>query len=142
MKNLIIGVVVVAVLALGTFLLIQNNSKSDTKKSTESSNTSSTSETQAASDLTIIYTDNGFSPETATVKSGGKIIWKNSSSSSELQVGVNPHPSHTGDREITGGDFVVTVSPGESKSITVEKKGTFGYHNHLSAGDSGSVTVE
>lgn len=135
MKNLIIGVALVAVLALGTFLLIQSNSSKKDKSSEEST------ATKVVSELTITYTDSGFSPETAIIKSGGKVTWVNESNS-ELQVGVNPHPSHTGDKEITGGEFVLSVGTGEKKTVTVEKKGTFGYHNHLSSLDSGTIKVE
>ena len=101
MKNLIIGVALVAVLALGTFLLIQGgNSKKD--KSSEKS-----TEAKVVSELTITYTDSGFSPETAIIKSGGKVTWVNKSSG-DLQVGANPHPVHTGNKELTA--YFLTTS--------------------------------
>lgn len=151
MRNLIIGVIVVAVLALGTFVFIQgsSNDKKD-NSSNQATNDSSSTETNtqtedkaisAVEEVTITYTDKGFSPDSAVVKSGGKITWVNNSSG-QLQVGADPHPSHTGNKEITGNQFVLTLEKGEKETVTVEKKGTFGYHNHLIAGDSGSVKVE
>ncbi len=144
MKNLIIGIVVVAVLALGTFLVIQSNNNNGDKTSTENQSSSTSSDsnsTESVSELTIIYSDSGFSPQSAIVKSGGTITWVNESSD-ELQVGVNPHPSHSGDKEITDGQFVLSIASGEKTSVRVEKKGTYNYHNHLSSLDSGTVKVE
>jgi len=147
LKNLLVGVVVIAVLALGTFLLIQsknfkNNSEKKVSVSQNSNNvtdSNKSSSAEAVSELTITYTKDGFSPETAVIKANGKLTWMNSSDS-EIQIGADPHPSHTGNREGTDESFVLTLGPGESKTVTLEKKGTFGYHNHLSP--SNSVTIE
>lgn len=149
MRSLIIGVIVVAVLALGTFVLIQGNNNKKTDGASQEtdgtlgSSTSGSGETDqpAAEEVTITYTDRGFEPSFSVVKSGGKIIWVNSSSS-ELQIGTDPHPSHTGNKEITGNQFVLTIEPGASETVTVEEKGTFGFHNHLISDDTGSVAVK
>lgn len=149
MRNLIIGVVVVGILALGTFYVLQGNyskktnstSSSSTSNTNTTSNSSSQSNQTASDNVTITYSDSGFSPASATVKSGGKITWVNNSSG-QLQIGSDPHPVHTGNRELTGNAFTLTLNAGEQKSVTVSKTGTFGYHNHLSPGDTGKVTVE
>lgn len=148
MRSLIIGIIIVAVLALGTFVFIQgnNNGKKDstsTSNDTSSELNNSTEEKAitAEEEVTITYTDTGFSPDSVVVKSGGKINWVNNSSG-QLQLGADPHPSHTGNKEITGNQFVLTLEKGEKETVIVEKKGVFGYHNHLISGDSGSVKVE
>ncbi len=150
MRGLIIAAVVIVVLGLGAFLLVNNKNK-DTSSSTSSSQTSSTdnssssndtsSSTPASDSVTITYSDSGFSPAAATVKNGGKIIWVNSSSS-QIQIGVNPHPSHTGNRMITKGQFTLDLNAGAQTEVTVTETGTFGYHNHLAPADTGTVTVE
>ncbi|HSX58338.1 MAG TPA: cupredoxin domain-containing protein [Candidatus Saccharimonadales bacterium] len=150
---MIITVVVVAILAIGAFLLVNNKNKStssttssttssDNSSSNNSSGDSSNSSSTPASDtVTITYTDSGFSPNSATVKNGGKIIWVNKSGS-QVQIGVNPHPTHTGDRMITNGQFTLDLNDGAQTTVSVTKTGTFGYHNHLLPNDTGTITVE
>lgn len=155
MRVLIIGVVVVAILAILAFVLVngsgnnseENNSSessttnSETTTSEESPSTTETESNATASNVTITYTNDGFSPSSATLKTGGAITWVNSSNG-ELQIGVNPHPTHTSDKAITEGEYVLTVSQGQSKVVTISKAGTFGYHSHLFPDDRGSITVQ
>lgn len=107
-----------------------------------SANGQSQTNNNAAQDkITISATDNGFSPTNATVKSGGEITWVNNSSA-KIQVGSDPHPTHTSNPEITGGQFVIELAPGASSAVTVTKKGTWGYHDHLNPASRGKVVVE
>ncbi len=150
MRALIITVVVVAILAIGAFLLVNNKNKSTSSSSTTSSSDNSStsgssdnssSSTPASDTVTITYTDSGFSPSSAKVKNGGQIIWVNKSGS-QVQIGVNPHPTHTGDRMITNGQFTLDLDDGQQTTVNVTKTGTFGYHNHLLPNDTGTITVE
>lgn len=158
MRGLIIGVLMVAVLAVLAFLLVNNSKKENTDPiqttidsssskatGTTANNTSSGDKTnslnEAVSSVTISYTESGFVPESSVLKSGGSVTWVNNTDS-QLQVGVNPHPSHTGDKALTDGEFVLILGKGESKVVTISKSGSFGYHNHLSPGDTGTLTVK
>lgn len=148
MKTVIIVVIAILVIAGGAFALTRksdNNkttssttsSSSEQPQSTNSSSNSSTSSTDQNNASTITYGDNGFSPSSIKVKSGTTVTIKNGSSSL-LQFDSNPHPDHTDNVELNVG----TISPGQSKTFVVTRKGTFGYHNHLAAGDTGKITVE
>lgn len=154
MRGLLIGVVVVAVLAILAFFLVSMNNDDSSEKmssdqstnqsttdNSDQSGTDNTSFNEASSAVTVSYTGSEFSPSSTTLKSGGSLTWTNSSNE-EVQIGVNPHPSHTGDKAITGGEFVVALGPGESKTIVVSTAGTFGYHNHLNSDDRGTIIVQ
>ena len=146
MRNLVIGVVVVAVLFLGGYLLLNGSKKSaDTNNSSTNNNTStnnSTNNSTTASDsVTVTYTNTGFTPFSVTLKKGGTLIWKNDAND-QVQIGVNPHPVHTGNRAITNGEFTLDLNPGGTKTLTINDTGTFSYHNHLDPTESGTIIVQ
>jgi plastocyanin len=141
----IAGLVVLIIVVGGAFALTSNsdsksnNSSTTNSKqsstSTKSSATSSNNDTQAAA--TITYDGSSFSPSHITVKSGDKVTVKNASSTN-VQFDSDPHPVHTDDEDLNAG-FIV---PGDSKTFTVTQKGEYGYHNHLSSSQKGSITVQ
>ncbi len=137
-KGIIVGVVAVVVLG-GGFLLMNKKSTTNVSQATTTNTTTSTSTT--ASDktaaATITYSNNGFSPSKTTVKTGDTVAITNNSSSS-LQFDSNPHPAHSDDADLNVG----TVGKGQTVTFTVTKMGTFGFHNHFNAGDTGSITVQ
>ena len=142
MRNIYIGVVVILFLGIGAFVFFQNNpAKNDSTSSSISTNTENTSSSEAKDAVTITYTSSGFSPNTVIVKSGGLITWMNNSDE-QVQVGVDPHPSHTGNKEITGNEFTLDLDKGQQKTMTVNKTGTFGYHNHINADETGTIIVK
>lgn len=118
----------------------QPQTQSTTNQQT-SPTTTQTPETTQQAQITITYSSTGFSPSTVTVKSGGKITWVNKSGK-QVQIGANPHPIHTGNREVSGGEFTLNLQPGEEKTVVVSKVGTFGYHNHLRPSEEGTIVVE
>lgn len=139
MRNLLIGIVVVVVVAvLGYFLLkgsYKNSSNNTTtNSSSQQSNNSSTVQSQGN---TITYTSGSFSPATLTVKSGDTVTLINKSNDT-IQFDSNPHPVHTDNTELNVG----AVGPGETKTFTLTKKGTWGYHNHLESSERGTIVVE
>lgn len=139
MRNIYIGIVVILVIA-GIFVLVQNSGNKKANNSTTSSdNTSTTNQTssEASSSGTITYSDSGFSPSTLTIKAGGQLTVTNSSSST-VQFDSEPHPIHTDNNELNIG----TINAGESKTVTLNKTGDWGYHNHLDSGQKGRVTVK
>jgi hypothetical protein len=50
----------------------------------------------------------------------------------------NPHPVHTDDTDLNVGP----VAPGKSKTVVLNKKGTFGFHNHLNTSETAEITIE
>lgn len=160
MKNIIAGLLIFIVLVSGGFWLATRNTD-DTNKNTTSPNTTSTNPTPSntatsptpsgsqntnqsadeASDTeasaVITYTQSGFSPSTVTVKSGDTVSIKNNSDIA-IQFNSDPHPTHTENEELNAG----SVGPGETKTFTVNQKGTFGFHNHFNDDQKGTITIQ
>jgi plastocyanin len=149
MKTILIVIAAILILGGGAFALTRKSDKPAATNTTTSTNTdtNSASDSPAASTptqtddqnsaTTITYTDSGFSPKTMTVKSGTTVTIKNASSG-PLQFDSNPHPEHTDNPELNVG----VIASGQSKTFTVTKTGTFGYHNHLNDSDRGTIVVE
>jgi plastocyanin len=138
-----VGIIVaVAVLGGVIFAATKSDSKDGSagttaavKTATPASNNDTANQTPAADIIT--YTNSGFQPANLSVQSGSKVTIKNISSR-PLQFDSDPHPQHTEDPELNVG----LVPAGQSVTITVTAKGSHGYHNHLSAGDTGTLIVE
>ena len=155
MKGIIIAVIIVVVIgAFAWFFFASNQTKTEEPAATTQSGSESstdTSENQDDIDLTgkneiskgstVTYSDSGFSPQSTTVKSGESITWVNDSSST-VQVGSANHPTHTINQQLTGDEFVIELAPGESETVQLTKTGNWGYHDHLKASMTGSITVE
>lgn len=86
----------------------------------------------------ITITDSGFSPKTVEISAGSTITWVNNTNH-EVQIAANPHPVHTGNREVSAGQFALSLAAGEKKSVEIGKTGSFGYHDHLSPGLLGTI---
>lgn len=112
-------------------------------------NSSSLNENISAA-ATVTYTDSGFQPSEVTVERGETVVWVNEASNA-MWVGSDQHPSHTeyagsslrehcssGDQTSAAFD---QCSTGERFSFTFEKPGEWGYHNHRSSLDTGTVVV-
>lgn len=140
MKAFIIGLIAVVVIVGGYLLMHKSSSKTVTTTPSTSSQSQSSSSTpasnQSAAD-TITFDGSQFSPATLTVKSGTMVTIKNTSSQ-DVQMQSNPHPTHTDDTDLNVG----LVAAGQSKTFTVTKTGTFGYHDHLDPGIQGKITIE
>ena len=134
-KSVTIGVVIVLVIGGGYLLL----NKDSVYKSSGNSNGSTIVKTNTDVKVaaTIIYSNNGFSPGTTSVKAGDVVAVSNTSTS-DLQMQSNPHPAHTDDTDLNVG----LVSTGKTKNFTVTKTGTFGFHNHLNPSDTAKITIE
>lgn len=141
-RNVLIGsIAAVVIILLGTWAYIMSRPAADTNTPTggETSTTSeapTTDTKEVASAATITYTDEGFSPSATTVKKGATITVTNNSSA-DLMFSSADHPTHQLQPELN----MDTLKPGESGKITVTKVGTWGYHNHLKAGEQGTIIV-
>ena len=87
---------------------------------------------------TVTYTNDGFSPASFSISSGTKVIFKNESTKS-MWVASDPHPTHTTFSEF---DSKKGIAAGQTYEFNFNKVGTWKYHNHLSAGDGGTITVQ
>lgn len=86
----------------------------------------------------VTYTDTGFSPTSVTLVVGDTVRWTNVSAANYVEIASDPHPTHTEYPALNLG----TVNPnGGTASLTFSDSGTFGYHNHLNPGHTGTVIV-
>jgi plastocyanin len=86
---------------------------------------------------TIIYNGSTYTLSAETVDAGTQVKITNTSDQ-QLDFASDPHPTHTQNSELNAGD----IGPGESKTITLNKTGTWGFHNHLNPSQKGSITVK
>lgn len=86
---------------------------------------------------TITYDGSAFQPSDVEVKAGANVKVTNDSSEA-LEFGSDPHPTHTDNPELNTGD----IPPHESKTITLNEKGEWGFHNHYDPSQRGSITVK
>ncbi len=127
-KRLIVGIVVIVLAILGGVYYFFNNKSAP--------NTSAPLATASAQN-TITLTQNGFSPSTLTIKVGTTVTWINKSGT-QATVNSNPHPIHTDYPPLNLGSF----SNGAILSLIFNKAGTYGYHNHLNPGQTGTIIVQ
>lgn len=104
----------------------------------QSSSTSATENpTVQQSQNTVTLTSDGFSPATLTIKTGEAVTWVNKSGETAT-VNSDPHPTHTDYTPLNLGNF----PDGGTLTLTFDKPGTFGYHNHLNPSVRGTITVQ
>ena len=164
-KYVVSGIVVLVVLIAG-FLAIKNgsNQSSQTSQSlpvTESpqksaaDNSAATTTGEAGqgqaiknSAAVVVYTEQGFIPETVTVKKGEAVTFKNKSGR-DMWVASNPHPTHTLYPEKLPSDCLGSsfdackgVPAGADWSYTFNSVGTWRYHDHLRPDNQGTVVVQ
>lgn len=125
--KIIIALVAVAIIAAGALLVLGG---SNPEKTSDSSG-------KAEKSATITYSDTGFSPTDIRVVSGGEVTIVNETDEN-IKPSSDPHPDHTGNPELNFGD----IPAGQSKTIVVTTKGTWGYHNHYHEDNNGSLVVE
>ena len=122
--KIIVAIVAVAVIAGGALLLGSKPDEPAIQGSQES-------------EVTITYTEDGFSLSADTVKSGGTVKFVNDSEE-EIEPMSNPHPIHTDNPELNVGDLESSAS----KTVKLTTKGTWGFHNHYDPDTGGTITVE
>lgn len=138
MRNLIIGVIVVLViLALG-YLFLFSGSQS---KACAIDHGVATESADPGQGITITFSNGQFSPACLEISSGTSVTWVNAGDK-EIQIATNPHPIHTGNKEVSNGEFVLKLAPGEKATVTINKAGTSGYHNHLNSSAGGEIVVK
>jgi len=98
-------------------------------------------------DVAIVYTDQGFQPANITVAQGTRVRFANESSNT-FWPAVGVHPTHTlypekEDSDCLGSAFDACqdLQPGEFYDFTFYYVGTWPYHDHLHAYNTGTITV-
>lgn len=98
-------------------------------------------------DITITYTDDGFSPRDITIDQGTRVRFVNNSSST-FWPASGVHPTHTLYPEKEGSDCLGSafdacedLQPGEFYDFTFYYIGNWSYHDHLHAYNTGTITV-
>ena len=131
----------------------QNTGSAPTPTESENSNASTNStDDNAASETTIVYSDSGFFPKEVTVKKGSVVTFKNESSLKMWPASAK-HPTH----EVYPGSSITKcntpaasaifdackgISRSESWSFTFNEVGSWAYHDHLKPTYFGKITVE
>lgn len=94
--------------------------------------------TPTAKTVRVLVTSAGFSPKSVEVEKEGAVIWENTDTVVH-QVASTPHPIHSDYPPLNS---VGTLQPGQSRSLTFPKAGTYRYHDHLNPGSTGVVVVK
>lgn len=85
----------------------------------------------------ITYSTDGFSPKSVTVKKGSTVRWTNQGQGG-MWVASAMHPTH---QLLPGFDQLKSVGTAGIYEYTFVKVGTWKYHNHVAASDTGIVVV-
>lgn len=93
---------------------------------------------ETASAVSVMYTTDGFSPKTISIKAGQTVTFVNNSDL-DMWVASDPHPTHSG---LQGFDERASVGASGKYTYTFTKAGTFGYHNHVDTSKKGTVIVQ
>jgi plastocyanin len=103
-----------------------------------------------ATSAAVTLTSNGFSPKTVTIKKGGTVTWTNEGTGG-MWVASGNHPTHTvydGTSEeehcapgYSGAAPFDQCSNSSSYSFTFDEVGSWNYHNHTNASQTGTVVV-
>lgn len=137
-SQIIGGVIVIALIAAGAWVLISNNSTQPVNTPTPpAANQNSQGNEEELAAVTITYSDTGVSLSAKTMKSGEKVKVINQSQKT-IDVSSNPHPVHTDNSELNAGD----IEPGGSRTFTLTTKGEWAFHDHYDPSKGGTIKVE
>lgn len=134
--NKILLVVIALVVVIGAFLVLGNRSSQPPTTQSQTP-TNPTQSTQENTPVTVTLDETGFSPKDITVKAGTRVVWINKSAK-DATVHSADHPTHQVYPRLNLGEF----GSGSSVQLVFDETGVYGYHNHLDASQTGTVTVE
>jgi len=164
MKKTIITVIVLIIVLAGIYYLAGNNNSAPANQNQNKNNSSATSEQYANPETpasleepvftehVVIYTDDGYTPSSLSIKEGESVKFENQSSRA-MWTASDLHPSHTAyegtalkehcpDADDSSFDACGGTQPGEMWKFTFTKKGNWNYHNHLAPSHLGAILVE
>lgn len=76
-------------------------------------------------------------PDTLTIKTGEKVVWRNESGENAT-VDSSEHPTHLDYPPLNLGSF----GDGETLELTFDEAGTYNFHNHFDDSQNGTIIVE
>ncbi len=137
-KNYLLGLVGIVILAAAGWYLLSGQNKTATSGTPAPGKTNVPEMVVGSGSTkeTLTFNGSSFDRKVLEVKSGGTLTVVNASSVA-LQFDSDPHPIHTDNSELN----VEIILPGASKTVTLRKTGTWGYHNHLNASQGGKIIV-
>ena len=143
----VLGLALVLALAgVVAYMLMNQTSQTDTtpndiSSETKPNNSAAKNETNETDEgdtevVIIVFTENGFTPNEYIVKAGQPVTVTNNSNG-QLQFSSDDHPAHTDETELN----LPVLEPGKSATFTPSQVGTWGFHDHLNAQYTGTLTV-
>lgn len=90
-----------------------------------------------AKEVVVEFDGKSFSPETVSLKAGGRLTINNKSNVN-MWPASNDHPTHKLYPEF---DSLKPILPGESYTLILSKAGTWGYHDHLQPTIKGQIVI-
>lgn len=109
-------------------------------------------QTEMTQENVVVYTDTGYVPGTLNIKAGETVTWRNQSSR-DMWTASAIHPTHKvypgSDIQLCGTagalsifDACQGIAAGGEWSFTFGERGTWRYHNHLQAPQTGTIVVD
>lgn len=135
-KKLIVALILVIIVVGGIAAYFVSRPAAAPQNRDQSHDTSSHTHGETIEGKEVIYTNDGFSPDSLTAKKGTTIRIINKSSG-PLEFSSDDHPTHTNHPEFN----MTTIAAGKESTLELKTVGTWGYHNHLKASDTGMITV-
>lgn len=127
-KRFVIISIVLVVLAFTGFFVFGNRSAS----------TPDDVDMRGHSSVSIVLTDAGFRPERVVVDAGTTLVFT-TSRDKPFWPASNSHPSHSLYPEF---DSVEPIAVDAEWSFVIDKKGVWGFHDHIRSYYAGVVRVE
>lgn len=147
-NSLVMGVIALVVLivgAYGAYRVYKHFNRpaavapiSETSTPAAEPSTSEGSSSASSSENIVSVTAQGFDPTTITIKAGQAVTWVNNDSAAH-QVNSDPHPTHQLYPIL---NTIGRLNPGDKKSATFDKAGTYTYHDHLNPSFKGTIIVQ
>lgn len=135
-------VILILVIAVGAWFLLKDTETEDenTVAGTEMPVPGTdTEELVATGELfTVVYDENGFTPNSLTIPVGSTVVFQNSTGR-KVSVASDDHPTHLLYPEFD--QYKTDQRGNDTFSFTFEKVGTWNYHDHLNANMVGTVIV-
>lgn len=135
MNKVLIAAVAIILVAVAAFALVNNQAQK--KESPKPAQTQTQTPKEVQNEETITLTSSGFEPETITIKPETRVVFINRSGSTAA-VNSDIHPIHSLYPLLNLGNF----GDGERLEVTFEESGTYTYHNHLNASQTGKIVVK
>ncbi len=124
-RFIVVIVVVIILLAVGIFAFIRN--QIDTQPTAN-----------LPQEVSVELTNDGFIPETVTIKRGGAVRWANNSTDEKVSVNSDDHPTNQKYPELNLGE----IPKGSTVMHIFSQPGEYTYHDYFHPERKGTVIVE